>query len=601
MTEAQRSRLGGLWCAVLAGLAVLLCVPFAEMGFIDDWSYIRTAYEFARTGHFVFNGWATAMLGWQILWSAPFLKLFGYSFTVARLSMLPFACGCGWLLHTILRHGNVTNRNAIFGSLTLCLSPLFIPLAASYMSDAGAIFVVLLCMYLCQRAVETNSGSAAILWLCAATLTSVIGGTERQIMWLGALVMVPSAAWLLRKRRGMIPAAGVLWMVSVVLIQTSIHWFYRQPYSVPERLFTFSPQGSESIAELLLQRMALNYVLFRAAPFPIVFLKTFLCLLLIILPILIAWLIAARNFGRPARISLGVLACGLSVGYWILGLRGQAEDWLMPWLYHELCSEAISPQSWDMLGHRPVTLAVPVRAVVSIIVVLSGVAFAQWLFAARRKRIPQPSVGSWTSSWKTLLCLFLPYFITYLLCLVPRGLHAYVFDRYLLGIMPVVILYLLKLYEEKVGRSLPLVCYLTLSFFAIYGICATHDLFALNRARVAAVNEVRSQGVGENAVQAGFEYDGWTQIDQAGYVNESKIEYPANAFHVNLQDRRRPADCRLGFDPYTPALHPKFIVVLTPMWCLERSNFSSVSYHAWLPPFSRRVYIQKVPEQMQDQ
>jgi hypothetical protein len=114
------------------------------------------------------------------------------------------------------------------------------------------------------------------------------------------------------------------------------------------------------------------------------------------------------------------------------------------------------------------------------------------------------------------------------------------------------------------------------------------------------LKEIRSQGVNENAIQAGFVYDGWTEINQAGYVNESKMTYPPGAFHENLQDLRRPPDCRLAFDPYTPALHPKFIVVLTPIWCLEQSSFSPLSYRGWLPPFSRRVYIQKVPTQMQD-
>jgi hypothetical protein len=38
------------------------------MGFADDFSYIKTALVYAQTGHFVYNGWATAMFGWQIPW-----------------------------------------------------------------------------------------------------------------------------------------------------------------------------------------------------------------------------------------------------------------------------------------------------------------------------------------------------------------------------------------------------------------------------------------------------------------------------------------------------------------------------------------------------
>src|SRR5437763_11336272 len=73
LPDVSRQRLSqrsGLICAFIVAACVLLTYPVAEMGFQDDWSYIRTAQEFARTGHFVYNGWATAMLGWIIPWSA---------------------------------------------------------------------------------------------------------------------------------------------------------------------------------------------------------------------------------------------------------------------------------------------------------------------------------------------------------------------------------------------------------------------------------------------------------------------------------------------------------------------------------------------------
>jgi hypothetical protein len=65
-------------------LALLFCVlvarPFVSMGVIDDWSYIWTARVLANTGHLTYNGWATAMLGWQVYLGALFIKLFGFSY-----------------------------------------------------------------------------------------------------------------------------------------------------------------------------------------------------------------------------------------------------------------------------------------------------------------------------------------------------------------------------------------------------------------------------------------------------------------------------------------------------------------------------------------
>jgi hypothetical protein len=44
------------------------------------------ARDFAATGRFVYNGWPGMMLIPQIVWAAGFIKLFGFSFLVVRLS-----------------------------------------------------------------------------------------------------------------------------------------------------------------------------------------------------------------------------------------------------------------------------------------------------------------------------------------------------------------------------------------------------------------------------------------------------------------------------------------------------------------------------------
>ena len=229
MDRHQRPQRDGLICAFVVAVCVLLTYPVAEMGFQDDWSYVRTALEFARTGQFVYNGWATAMLGWIIPWSALFIKVFGFSFTLVRLSMLPVTMASIYLFHANLIRFGIRGRNAMLGALTLGLSPVFVPMAASYMTDVPGLFVIVLCLYLCQRAVAAHNDRAAVLWLCCAAVSNVIGGTVRQICWLGALVMVPSTAWLLRKRRGVMAAGISLWVMSILGVLACLHWWNLQP------------------------------------------------------------------------------------------------------------------------------------------------------------------------------------------------------------------------------------------------------------------------------------------------------------------------------------------------------------------------------------
>ena len=157
----------GLICAIVVGACLLATYPVAQIGIDDEWSYIKTAQLFAQTGHFVYNGWAAMILGWQVVWAALFIKLFGFSFTVVRLSILPIAMVTVFLFHAVLLRFGINARNAVLGALTLGLSPLFVPMAVMYMSDVPGLFALILCLYLCQRAVAANSSMATTAAHCS--------------------------------------------------------------------------------------------------------------------------------------------------------------------------------------------------------------------------------------------------------------------------------------------------------------------------------------------------------------------------------------------------------------------------------------------------
>lgn len=175
--KPQRTHLirNGLFCALAMAAAVLIANPSANMPFIDDFSYDKTGLDFVRTGHILYNGWASAMLGWQIPWGALFIKLFGLSFAGMRLSTLPLAMLTVFLFHQILRRFGVNVQNSVFGALTLGISPLFLPMAASFMTDVSGLLVILVCIYMCRHAVATASDRSALplrMWKASARSVS---------------------------------------------------------------------------------------------------------------------------------------------------------------------------------------------------------------------------------------------------------------------------------------------------------------------------------------------------------------------------------------------------------------------------------------------
>jgi 4-amino-4-deoxy-L-arabinose transferase-like glycosyltransferase len=188
--------------ALLCSLAVLLCElisrPFVNMGVCDDGPYILMAKTLAATGHVVYNGWANPMLGWQLYIGAAFIKLFGYSFTTVRMSALFVSLTLVFILQRSLVRAGITERNATLATLTLALTPLYLMLSVTYMTDIFGLFAIVVCLYCCLRALQSATPRATLLWILFAVAANAIFGTARQIAWLGVLVMVPSTLWLLR-------------------------------------------------------------------------------------------------------------------------------------------------------------------------------------------------------------------------------------------------------------------------------------------------------------------------------------------------------------------------------------------------------------------
>lgn len=563
-TEHAYAIRNGLLCGLLVAACVLATCPVTDMPSGDDFSYAKTALDFARTGHFIYNGWATAMLGWLVPWGALFIKVFGFSFTVLRLSMLPFDIASVYLFHQILLAFGIRPRNAAFGALTLGLSPLFLPLGAIYMTDVPGLLVILLCIYMCQRAYAAESDKAALLWLCSAALVNVLGGTVRQIGWLGALVIVPSTAWLVRKRRGMKTAGIASWIASLIGVYLFLQWFERQPYSVPESV-DIGPIGFGMLFRLTCQLA-----------------KTFFCLLLVVFPVLVAWLPSWRRLGSKVQMQVAGAMIVLAAISIVLDTKGVLDRWVMPWLV---------PILW--LSITPDIFNLWMRLAISLFVALSALILVGCLRTSMRGG--QESLIRQNSNWRNILLILGPFSLCYVLLLVPRAATIFLQDRYVLDLMPVAIVVLLVVYEQRVAPCLPAVSFVTIALFAFFGIAGAHDTFAGERALVTLLESARASGVPRNSIQAGLSSDGWFQIESGGHINEPKIKVPAGAYNPDVPSLKLPVECLSWFARYTPAITPEYILVPSPASCLGAVKYS-VIYHAWAPPSLRTFYLQQLRE-----
>src|SRR5204863_1885538 len=116
---------------------------------------------------------------------------------------------------------------------------------------------------------------------------NVFGGTVRQNAWVGALVMVPSTGWLLRRRHGVLRAALAAGAVSLIAIFGLTRWFYRRPY------YFVDPATDWYKRHYFAVSLAVSII------------QIFLCLLLLLLPLFAAWWPTVRCLTRRPALLRG--------------------------------------------------------------------------------------------------------------------------------------------------------------------------------------------------------------------------------------------------------------------------------------------------------
>jgi hypothetical protein len=553
-----RFRIPALFCALAVLLCELISRPYANMGICDDGPYIHTTQQLATTGHVVYNGWATAMLGWQLYLGAAFIKLFGFSFTTVRMSTLLVAMALAFLLQRTLVRANITERNATIGTLAIVLSPLYLMLSVTFMTDINGLFAIVLCLYACLRALQASTSRATFAWLCFAVATNALVGTSRQIAWLGILVMVPSALWLLRAQRRVLLAGAAATLAGALFILGCMLWFKHQPYSIPEHL--------------LVESFPLRYILRQ-------FIDLFLDVPFLLLPIVALFLPEIRK-SRPRVIAI---VSALLLGYLFVAMHPSHFHY-----FFLLEPTAGRPGSWvgvygdvellSLNGRPPLFL----HHRMQVLLTIASLGSLLCLIASLLRFGQTPTVVDSSSgiSWKQLGVLLAPYTIIYILLLIPRAASSYgLFDRYLLALLFIPLLCLVRYYQERIQSQLPLASFLLIAIMAIYGIAVTHNMFALDRARVALAAELGVAGVPETFVDSSWDYNLTVELQHADFINDDRIVVPAHAYTPIPPPPT--GSCQMFWYDKFPHIHPLYGISFDPNACSGPAPFAPVHYSRW--------------------
>lgn len=542
------------------------------MGICDDWSYFRTVQLLVQTGKIHYNAWATAMIGWQLYAGAGFAKLFGLTYSSIRLTCIVTGAVTAFLMQRIFVRAGIHETNATIATLALVLSPLYLELSTVFMTDIPSVFAIVLCLYGCIQALQSDSANNAAAWICLAALGNAAFGTCRQIAWLGVLVMVPCALWILRRRRPVVIVGLPAMLLGWAIVFLSIHWLNRQPYAIPESvMFSVFNKHEMGLRIKCLAEAALEMP-FLILPIAAAF--------IVLLPKLRRYWTTLAAFG----IGYSAIVAAFAVRHGRLPqamFEPRLGDWVTAFAGHSTKLLETSP---------PEVLHTPERFILTGLSFLSAlcVALGIWEF---RDQIRDEETST-VLSMKSLLILVVPFMAAYVSLLVPRGMH--VMDRYLLPLAILLAIILVRVFQQIVRPALPPVTIALVALTGLYTIGVTHDMFAYYRAIEAAAAEVHAAGLPPESLDGSFEYNRWIEISEHGHINDRKIVNPTDAYIPPTNYARWTCEGGDYIDPTlgeTPHFAPRYALSFDPDRCAGLSTFPAVSYTRWMRPGQTLIYI----------
>ena len=513
----------------------------------DDWSYAHMSEVWAETGHLRYDGWIQAFSIPQLAWGAAVTKIFGFSFSEVRASMLPLAIGCAVLMYLLTRWTGASRSAAALASLSLTLSPLYVPVATCFMSDVPGLFLFLLTSYCMLRAAKAQRQSV-IPWLCAGALAGLVAGEERQIYWGAPLLMLAAFLFLRRRDRKQAMAAIALSVAVVLGIAASYFWFHAQPQTRAE--------GGPMPLLLEDHRLFAKNLMF-----------TVLTVAAFSLPALMR-LLAIQ--GKWLRVVYGVVATS-----GCLIFRPSLVQ--PPWLNNIVTRFGVLLDGEVVLGDRPPIISDTASLIIGSLVIFAATFGLATLVALYRNRVPGSDERLALFCW-----INVPFCVASLAILVLR-FRLGPFDRYLLPVVAVSLIGFIAVGERVAPRRAAVLSWVAMLSLGIYGLAATHDAYREWEARAKVTNQLNRAGIPRQCILGGYEYDGWTEVEASGVFNPPETLPP------------RKMAVEFAFYRSTPSLTAKYYVVLSKQKQLAPSVIQDVRYTTWLSPRQRHVLVQEDP------
>jgi 4-amino-4-deoxy-L-arabinose transferase-like glycosyltransferase len=521
-TYSQRADVYNIGLLLFGFICLLIAIPpLRSFPITDDWIYARSVPRLLDLSYVPDQASQASALA-HIAWGALFSALFGQSFSVLTVSNLVMGLAGVFAFYLLLRQLAVTPGYALFGAALLGFNPIYVYLSYSFMTDVT--FVV------------------CILLGCLCYVKAAQGYGDRWL-WLGSIAA--ASAYLTRQY-------GILLAPSALLyLWWSRDWLWRKAIAITAIptltvvAYTLFEQAQPKTLMAMTASDVISYILQHPLDFAVARLQHDVWILytvgLFLIPVL----------RLPRRRLLTLPVFGLLTASIVLT---------------SLQYGTAFPPTGDVVDHTGFVMydyhAAPLwREGIWVILAITGaLSFSIYAVATGE------DVWLWISSGGLRSRAQNPVLVVYLvgmmLAAVILVITPYVFDRYALTLLPILVvpeLRRLSTGEKRSGIAWRVALAVPVALFAVLG---QRDYMAHATVRWQAAEVLAAQGIARDKIDAGFEWAQWYAFDEGLSYMQKTGDYTNAGYAAKA------------------VLDPQYIVSDVPL--PQYDEISSLPYVSWL-------------------
>ncbi|WP_046756407.1 glycosyltransferase family 39 protein [Kordia jejudonensis] len=464
-----------LWLLIIA-----IINPAGDFPLNDDWCYGKSVKTLVEEGYLKLYNWGEMTLVGHVYWGYVFTKIFGFSFTVLRWSTLVMGFATLIGIYELCKLANISRWITLIGVLLCMMNPIFLSLSFSFMTDVPFYCVTIWAFYFFAKALQTDKWQPLLL----------------AVVFCYWMFLIRQLAWIF----------PVVWFITIIIVKkrTRVHLI----------------KAVFPLLALLMFSLLFSYIMEANDLLQDRYNTKFNLMLDTIIHVDTGIFLNSVSYFFRSMAYIGFLLVPIHLLYFnrytFKGYKISAIIWTVLVTYFLIRTGREIPSLdniWIDFGVGPTTLAdhagnfttspdprAP-KLLWQIITAIGVFSSVTLMFHIKRlifSVLKRKNVSS-------IVVFAFVFSVVYLTPFLIVG----VYDRYLLPLFPIIIVFLGTNAAVKVPKKVyQYLTYTCIGIFTLFSVCAVHDHLSWNRLRWNVLNEL-TETIPKNQIQGGVEYVTW--------------------------------------------------------------------------------------------